>query len=217
MEDKDKLKRYYNDDIEVFYSRERCIHYAACVRGLPSVFNTSVRPWIKVENSDPDMVAEVVQRCPTGALHYERKDGGAQESTPEKNTITIAKDGPLYVRGDVTLVAPDGTVILEDTRIALCRCGESKNKPFCDNSHKEINFSDLGELRGNSKPAVESPKPLNITPTQDGPYMLRGNFEIIGADGETVFRGRSILLCRCGHSKNKPFCDDSHLEVGFKS
>jgi CDGSH-type Zn-finger protein/uncharacterized Fe-S cluster protein YjdI len=217
MEDKEKLKRYYNDEIDVFYSRERCIHFAACVRGLPSVFNTSVRPWIKVENSDPDMVAEVVLRCPTGALHYERKDGGVQESTPEKNTITIAKDGPLYVKGDVTLVAPDGTVLLEDTRIALCRCGESKNKPFCDNSHQEINFSDPGKLRGNSKPPVESPKPLNITPSQDGPYLLRGNFDIIGADGETVFRGRSIMLCRCGHSKDKPFCDDSHLEVGFKS
>ena len=217
MEEKDKLKRYHSDEIDVYYRRERCIHYAACVRGLPSVFNTSERPWVKLENSDPDMVAEVVLRCPTGALHYERKDGGLQESIPEKNTIKIDKDGPLYVKGDVSIVAPDGTVLLQDTRIALCRCGESKIKPFCDNTHKEIDFSDTGAVRGNSKPEPETYKPLSITPTQDGPYLLRGNFDIISADGETLFRGRSIMLCRCGHSKDKPFCDDSHLEIGFKS
>jgi CDGSH-type Zn-finger protein/uncharacterized Fe-S cluster protein YjdI len=217
MEDKKQLKRYYSDDIEVYYSRERCIHYAACVRGLPSVFNTRERPWVNLENSDPNAVADVVLRCPTGALHYERLDGGVQESIPEVNAIIASKDGPLYVRGNVTIVNPQGEIILEDTRVALCRCGSSKNKPFCDNSHLDIGFSDPGELVGNSRPPVESHKPLKIEPTLNGPYLLRGDFEIFSADGETVYRGKSMLLCRCGGSKNKPFCDDTHLEIGFKS
>jgi CDGSH-type Zn-finger protein/uncharacterized Fe-S cluster protein YjdI len=217
MEDKSKLKRYHNEKIEVYYSRERCIHYAACVRGLPSVFNTRERPWINVENADPDAVAEVVLRCPTGALHFERLDGGEQESIPEKNTITASRNGPLYVRGNVTILNSQGDVILEDTRVALCRCGASKNKPFCDNSHLDIGFSEPGELHGNAKPPLETHTPLKIQPTLDGPYLLRGDFEIFSADGQSVYRGKSMLLCRCGGSKNKPFCDDTHLENGFKS
>lgn len=217
MEDKERLKRYYADEIEVYYSRERCTHFAACVRGLPSVFNTQERPWVNLENSDPDRVAEVVLRCPTGALHYERLDGGAQESIPQVNTIITSQNGPLYVHGNVTIINPQGEIILEDTRVALCRCGASKNKPFCDNAHLEIGFSDPGELSGNTRLAVETHKPLKIEPTLDGPYLLRGDFEIFSADGKQIYRGKSMMLCRCGRSKNKPFCDDTHLEIGFKS
>lgn len=62
--------------------------------------------------------------------------------TPEKVTITIRKDGPLKVEGPVTLLDADGGVVetKEGRAVALCRCGGSKRKPFCDGTHSRIGF-----------------------------------------------------------------------------
>ena len=54
--------------------------------------------------------------------------------------------GPLEVDGEATIVAPDGTVIKETTKTYLCRCGDSKSKPFCDGSHKSANWSERIDL-----------------------------------------------------------------------
>ncbi|CAN5728382.1 hypothetical protein BH24ACT22_BH24ACT22_12030 [soil metagenome] len=143
-------KDYYSENITVTFDPQRCIHSADCIHGLPEVFDVEKRPWINPENAEPDTVAEVVTRCPTGALQFSRKDGGAEEPVPEDNSIIIAKDGPVYIRGDIEIKEHDGTTLLEDTRVALCRCGESRNKPFCDNSHKNSGFRDEGSLEGNS-------------------------------------------------------------------
>jgi CDGSH-type Zn-finger protein len=78
--------------------------------------------------------------CPTGALHFERLDGGEQEPEPDETTVKVQVNGPLYLRGKVRIVGPGGHVIREDTRVALCRCGHSKNKPFCDGSHFRVRF-----------------------------------------------------------------------------
>ena len=207
-------KAYRSEKITVSFDPERCIHYAECVRGLPEVFDTEKRPWIQPEKSDPDRVAEVVMRCPTGALRFERRDGGAGEPVPHENVVAVAANGPLYVRGDIEITDSTGAVLLENTRVALCRCGESRNKPFCDNSHKQANFRDagvLGENRLALKPAAGWR--LQIVPTVGGPLILKGEVEIRSADGDTAYRGTKTVLCRCGHSANKPFCDGSHAEV----
>jgi CDGSH-type Zn-finger protein len=78
-------------------------------------------------------------RCSTGALHFERLDGGPQEAVPEETTITERPNGPLYVRGRLKIRRQDGSV-REETRVALCRCGQSANKPFCDGTHRRIGF-----------------------------------------------------------------------------
>ena len=75
-----KIRRYTSADIDVTYDVKRCIHAAECVRGLPAVFDTKKRPWVQPDKANADTVAEVILRCPSGALHYERKDGGAAES-----------------------------------------------------------------------------------------------------------------------------------------
>lgn len=137
----EKIRAYEGDDVIVRYSVRRCIHAEECVHGLPGVFDPQQRPWIDPDGAPADAVAAVILRCPTGALHYERKDGGAEEPIPEENTIRVAPDGPLYVRGDLEITTPDGTVLLRETRAALCRCGASKIKPFCDNSHEDIGFT----------------------------------------------------------------------------
>ena len=134
-------KVYRNDAIEVHWEPRLCIHVRNCVRGLGAVFDPSGRPWIDVDAADPDAIAKTVLTCPTGALHFKRVDGGEQEAAPAEITVEPRPDGPLFVRGRVKIVDADGQVIREDTRLALCRCGGSKNKPFCDGSHARIGFA----------------------------------------------------------------------------
>jgi CDGSH-type Zn-finger protein len=117
------------------------------VRGLPAVFNTARRPWILPSGASADAIAAVIERCPTGALHYTRRDGGAPESPADQTTMVPVPGGPLYVRGLIQLQSADGSLIVEDTRVALCRCGQSQNKPFCDNSHLGSDFDNAGDRK----------------------------------------------------------------------
>ena len=133
-------RKYSGDRIDVFFEAALCIHAKECVHGLPDVFDPVKRPWIQPMNASADALAETIHRCPTGALHYERGDG-TSEAADVGDSMTLVPNGPLYVRGDVTLRLPDGTLVRHDTRIALCRCGQSKNKPYCDNSHIGSAFS----------------------------------------------------------------------------
>jgi CDGSH-type Zn-finger protein/uncharacterized Fe-S cluster protein YjdI len=211
-------KQYRSERVVVSFDPERCIHARYCVRGLPEVFDPSERPWIRPAYAHPTRVAEVVMRCPTGALQFERRDDGAAEPIPQENVITIGVDGPLYVRGDVLIKGSLGETLFEDTRVALCRCGESRNKPFCDNSHKQVSFRDEGTLGDYSAPndLTSNGRRLSITSTVNGPLLLRGRAEIQSADSETVYRGSKSVLCRCGYSNNKPFCDGSHAEMDWR-
>ena len=131
---------YANDRIEVTWEPAFCIHAAECLRGLPAVFDNRRRPWIIVDNGSAADIGEVIQRCPTGALHFRRLDGGPQEPVPEETTVVERPNGPLYVRGKIRILAQDHTPVREDTRVALCRCGASANKPFCDGSHRRVGF-----------------------------------------------------------------------------
>lgn len=133
-------KVYANDAIEVHWEPRLCIHTRNCVNGLGAVFDPERRPWIDVDAADPDEIAATVLTCPTGALHFRRLDGGPQEEPAVEATIEPRPNGPLFVRGRVRVVDPDGTLLREDTRVALCRCGGSQNKPFCDGTHRRIGF-----------------------------------------------------------------------------
>jgi uncharacterized Fe-S cluster protein YjdI/predicted GNAT family acetyltransferase len=127
---------YANEAIEVHWEPSLCIHVRNCVRGLSGVFDPSRRPWVDVDAGEPDAIAATILTCPTGALHFRRLDGGAQEEPAPETTIEPRPDGPLFIRGRVRIVGEDGRLLREDTRVALCRCGASENKPFCDGSHK---------------------------------------------------------------------------------
>jgi CDGSH-type Zn-finger protein/uncharacterized Fe-S cluster protein YjdI len=201
--------------IDVTYEMKRCIHAADCVRGLPKVFDTAQRPWIQPTNATADAVADVVMRCPTGALQFERHDDGTPEPVPAENRIVVTENGPLHLRGDIELVLDGET--LRETRLSLCRCGRSANKPFCDNSHKTAGFSDAGAIQtADSTKSTLSGK-LTVTPKADGPLLLRGDFELRSSEGETTHYGEKAALCRCGESTNRPFCDGTHKRIDFKS
>ena len=161
----DKVRHYADEVIDITYDARRCIHAKECVNGLPAVFDTARRPWILPTGASADAIAAVIAKCPSGALHFTRLDGGAPETTPDQTTIVPTPCGPLYVRGRVQLRSADGSVIIEDTRLALCRCGQSHNKPFCDNSHRDVGFEDPGNVgRSESNGNEEEPLELNLNP-----------------------------------------------------
>jgi len=132
-------KEYRTDAIAVVWEPDFCIHVANCIRHLPQVFDPRDRPWIHVDQAAADEIARAVLSCPTGALHYRRLDQGAQETRPPETEVRPQPNGPLYLHGNLR-IEDDAGVIREETRTALCRCGESRNKPFCDNTHRLIGF-----------------------------------------------------------------------------
>ena len=213
------IKRYMGDVVHVTFDGARCIHAAECVRGLPAVFDTGRRPWILPSAAAADEIATVIERCPTGALHYERMDGSPQETPDERNTIRVQPDGPYYVRGRLRVVTADGTLLMDDVRLALCRCGQSQHKPFCDNAHLAAAFRDAGSVKPTDSAAAPEHGELLIKARTDGPLKLQGDFELIGVDatgGATVYHGSEAVLCRCGGSAHKPFCDGAHKHNGFQ-
>jgi uncharacterized Fe-S cluster protein YjdI len=131
---------YRNERIAVHWNPSRCVHSERCMRGLPQVFQPNARPWIQIDEATAEEIAAVVARCPSGALHVERLDGGGSMEPGEPATIEAQSNGPLYISGPVRILDASGVVIREDTRVALCRCGHSRNKPFCDGSHETAGF-----------------------------------------------------------------------------
>jgi uncharacterized Fe-S cluster protein YjdI len=131
---------YRNERIAVHWHPSRCIHSERCIRGLPQVFQPDAHPWIQVDGATADEIAAVVARCPSGALHVERLDGGASKEPVEPTIVEPQTNGPLYLSGRLRIIDANGAVIREDTRVALCRCGHSRNKPFCDGSHETAGF-----------------------------------------------------------------------------
>jgi CDGSH-type Zn-finger protein/uncharacterized Fe-S cluster protein YjdI len=213
-----KFQEHVGEKITVRYDVKRCIHAAECVKGLPAVFDVKRKPWIDPNAASADAIAEVVSRCPSGALQFERLDGGPGEAVAGVNTVKPVGNGPLHFRGRLEILTPNGEVVISDTRMTLCRCGLSKNKPFCDNSHVKGGFKDSGALGNNVAKASDSPAKepaLKITPTSHGPLGLRGPVELVSSDGKTRYQCDRTFLCRCGASKNKPFCDGSHKHIGF--
>ena len=211
---KSRIYRFESETIAVTWDYVRCIHVEACIRALPAVFDRHRRPWIDPSLATADEVAAACEACPTGALHYERLDQGSDEQTPEHNTVTVSEDGPLFVRGDLSISSEDGTPLLKDTRAALCRCGKSSNKPLCDGSHREEEFSAEGALTPAAMERHDGDTPesgkLTIRVSDPGPLMIRGSAEITGEGGNDCCHVRVGALCCCGKSKNKPFCDGSH-------
>lgn len=211
----DKIYEYKGEAVSVTYDKHRCIHAAECVRGLPSVFDPKARPWIQPDGATADEVAEVVTRCPTGALRFVRHDGADGEAAADENVLTVAADGPVYARGRIVLQGAEGAV--EENRVGLCRCGASKNKPFCDGSHSEAGFQATAAIGEDPKvrSGEASANTLEVKPLPDGPLLLDGPFEIRGGDDQCS--GTNAALCRCGASESKPFCDGAHKAIGFKS
>ena len=135
-------RTYTTDRIAVHWDSTRCIHTGICLNTLPAVFDLDTRPWVTVDGADADTIAAAIERCPSGALRYERLDGAPNEAPAIPATVVPWPNGPLLVRGDVAVRLRHGDEVAHENRMALCRCGHSQNQPFCDLSHRSAGFRD---------------------------------------------------------------------------
>jgi CDGSH-type Zn-finger protein len=163
--------------------------------------------WIHPDAGDHNAIIEIAHACPSGAITYECPE--RPEGPPAVNILTVREAGPYAVHADL------GSA---HYRATFCRCGASKNMPFCDLSHKKIGFTATGE------PATRQTKGLSarngflrITAQPKGPLITRGNLEIVSGTGRLIAHATEAHLCRCGASEMKPFCDGSHERIGFKA
>jgi CDGSH-type Zn-finger protein/uncharacterized Fe-S cluster protein YjdI len=201
-------------NLTLLFDSRKCIHSRFCVTWAPNVFLANVEgPWIHPDAMEVERLVEIAHVCPSGAIRYRRKDGKPDEAAPLVNLIAIRENGPYAVRADMQLDGQRGVF-----RATLCRCGASKNKPYCDGSHTQIKFTASGEpLSGKTDMLAVRNGVLSVDPETDGPLRVRGNLEIISGTGRVVARLTQARLCRCGGSANKPFCDGTHSKIGFRS
>ena len=213
----DKIVKYPGTANQVAWHGGLCIHIGECGRAKGELFVGGRKPWCDPDLAGDDEVLDVVTRCPTGALSLTRSDGESPEQQTAENTVNVAYNGPLFVRGELEIEgAPEEAPGL-GFRAALCRCGQSRNKPFCDNSHDEAGFRDYGAVGETGKPNADVGGLLQVKAAKDGPLLLKGNVTIHSSSGRSSWTGKQVALCRCGASANKPFCDGSHKEIGFRS
>jgi len=140
-------KEYTNGEITVVWQPKLCIHSAICFRGLKSVFDPLKRPWVSIQGATSEQIVAQVEKCPSKALSYYHNNTDNQKVEEEKQVlenqkikIEILLNGPILVQGDFMLKHGEEEKNNTKPTTFLCRCGASKNKPYCDGSHKKINF-----------------------------------------------------------------------------
>lgn len=211
-------RTYEGKDADITFDVRRCIHAERCVHGLPGVFDPNGRPWVNADGASADEIMAVVAACPTGALTAARKDGGTGEAPDAHVSVSCAADGPVHVRGDLTVGVPGSDEPLRVARAAFCRCGESANKPFCDNAHIDAGFEagDLEELPERAVDQAPDAGGAVANPLENGPLLVNGVVKFTDENGNAGWIANPAL-CRCGLSDNKPFCDGSHKDGAFES
>jgi uncharacterized Fe-S cluster protein YjdI len=137
-------KGYSNDEITVYFDNDTCMHSGNCVNGLKSVFNPKGRLWINMQGASSEEIIKAVKNCPSGALTHKMNSelSESKDSQVQEVSIKVNKGGPLLIKGKVKLIENDGTETIKEGPFILCRCGYSKTKPFCDNSHRDKKFDE---------------------------------------------------------------------------
>jgi len=214
---KHPIYEFQGKEINVSWDERLCIHIAECGQAKGELFSGGRKPWCLPDKSESNEVEAIVKRCPSGALSYKYNNGEGEVLEEKENTVNVIYNGPLYLQGDLDIDGATEDMSSIKFRAALCRCGASKNKPFCDNSHAGIKFKDFAAVGETGAALSELGGPLKVSAIQNGPLMLKGNLSIYAGSGRLAWQGESVALCRCGASKNKPFCDGMHNEIGFKS
>jgi len=136
-----RMDSYNGKEITIHDDRGICSHAGYCTDGLPKVFRAGSEPWILPDAETPEKIIETIRKCPSGALSYSI-DGVKYDRYSDHRELMVTENGPYYVKGDIKL-NDDDRPDTED-HYALCRCGSSKNKPFCDGSHWYEKFCEAG-------------------------------------------------------------------------
>ena len=207
-------------DATIHFDAQKCIHSRTCVLSHPDVFVPNVQgEWIHPDAQSVEELMHVANSCPSGAISVMRNqvaNGDAADSNgaPIVNTVRVRENGPLAFEAALQINGQTQT----NPRATLCRCGQSKNKPYCDGSHSAAGFVASGEpATANFEALAVRNGELNIQPTPNGPLRVVGNVEVVSGTGRTCNKLTQAYLCRCGQSKNKPYCDGSHKAAGFEA
>lgn len=138
---KDKVRDYVGREITIHDNRGVCAHDESCVHGSPSVFRPGARRWIDPDGADPEEIKETIAKCPSGALSCTCQGQRLPEPVREP-AIRVVKGGPYQLVGGIRIKDDQGSRPQSAEHCTLCRCGASRNKPFCDGSHDEVRFDD---------------------------------------------------------------------------
>lgn len=138
---KDKRDNYVGRKLTIHDNRGICAHAGQCTDNLSAVWKLHVEPWIDPDGAAVEAIIETIRKCPSGALSYSI-DGVEHRDQDRGPMVTVSKDGPYHVTGGIELVGVPRGEGASTEHYTLCRCGGSKNKPFCDGTHWYIKFKD---------------------------------------------------------------------------
>lgn len=208
------------NEATVHFDSQKCIHSRNCVLSHPDVFVPNVvGAWIHPNAQPVAELFRIAKNCPSGAITVvchsaNTADSSDSNEPPIVNTMRVRENGPLAVEAELLIAGQPQP----NPRATLCRCGLSQNKPFCDGSHVAGAFVATGEPTTAPFTTLEVRNgPLDVQPLPNGPLRVVGNLELVSGTGRTCNKLIQTHLCRCGQSKNKPYCDGSHKIAGFEA
>jgi uncharacterized Fe-S cluster protein YjdI len=134
-----KIIKYKRENLTVNWEPQKCSHAAKCVNGLPSVFDSNKKPWVNMDGASIQEIKNQVISCPSGALSLKSEIMDKNQKSKDQSSninVSIMEKGPYIIKGPCVIVNEKGEETIKDGNVALCRCGASANKPYCDGSHK---------------------------------------------------------------------------------
>lgn len=139
----DRVDDYAGKHITIHDNRSICAHAGRCTDGLPQTFRYGAEPFIEPDADTVERVIETVNRCPSGALSYSIETiAVAQDGVgAAMEAAILVTPGPYAISGDIAIDQPMNRAA-SPQRFTLCRCGGSRNKPFCDGTHWANQFKD---------------------------------------------------------------------------
>lgn len=146
---KEATIKYSNGEVTILWKPKLCIHSGKCWKGedgLIAVFNPAHKPWIDPMGANTERIIEQIKKCPSGALSFEMNRDETKETVKVDvnsfNEVIIEKNGPLIIKGTITITDQNGNITQKKGSTSFCRCGLSQNKPYCDNSHEDSDFKE---------------------------------------------------------------------------
>ncbi len=147
----DRRDTYVGQQVTVLDNRGTCQHSGFCTDRLATVFHSGTQPFVTASGGRMDEIIRAARDCPSGALSYAVDGHEARADVDYHATrepaIEVSRDGPYRVTGGIPLVDADAGAVARNQgasleHYALCRCGQSQNKPFCSGMHYYVQFRD---------------------------------------------------------------------------
>lgn len=141
--------KYSNGEVTILWKPKLCSHSTKCWKGttgLNSVFDPAKKPWIDPMGASTEKIIEQIKKCPSGALSFVMNNALNHENVDIElkahNDVIVEKNGPLIIKGTITIKDQNGNIVEKRGSTSFCRCGLSQNKPYCDNSHEDSDFKE---------------------------------------------------------------------------